>query len=322
VPEQIEQVRHRPVADVAARIAPAPGLSVIDHGRRSFIDQGRPEAPARHGLRGMLTRVGIRVEPSDAERAEREDRRAVAQHWPSRRTIAIVNGKGGAGKTPTTVCLSAIFARYGGGGVAAWDNNQTRGTLGWRTEKGPHDATLLELRDRAKDLRSTQAEAAEIAQFVHHQPDDKYDVLRSQPMILRDELRLGVRDFDSIARVLGKYYRLIFIDSGNDESDPLWGRMIDHADQIVVATTTRSDIAEAGALLLEGLTQRDEHAAALARNAVVVVSQANELGHVVRETVTIPFDRGMVEGLLQLDNLRPETRRAWLAAGAAVARGL
>ena len=111
--------------------------------------------------------------------------------------------------------------------------------------------------------------------------------------------------------------------------------MIDHADQIVVATTTRSDIAEAGALLLEGLSQRDDHAAALARNAVVIVSQAKEhapareahdlaaeLGHIVRDSLTIPFDRGMVEGLLQLDNLRPETRRAWLAAAAAVARGL
>lgn len=34
------------------------------------------------------------------------------------------------GQTPTTVLLSAVFARYGGAGVVAWDANQTRGTLG------------------------------------------------------------------------------------------------------------------------------------------------------------------------------------------------
>lgn len=94
----------------------------------------------------------MRVSPGDAERAERADEQAVSQHWPGPRTIAIVNGKGGAGKTPTTVLLSAVFARYGGAGVLAWDNNQTRGTLGWRTEQGPHEATLLELLPKASHL--------------------------------------------------------------------------------------------------------------------------------------------------------------------------
>ena len=327
----------------ASPVPPTPSSAKIDtesytsmtRERRSFIDKDRIEKPARTGIRGTLGRVGIKIAPSATERAEREDRNAVAQHWPGKRTIAIVNGKGGAGKTPTTICLSAIFAHHGGAGVVAWDNNQNRGTLGWRTEQGPHDATLLDLRDQAKELLSPRAEAADIAKYVHHQPDDKFDVLRSQPMMLRDEQRLGVIDFKAIHKVLGKYYRLIFVDSGNDESDPLWGRMIDHADQIVVATSTRGDIAEAGALLLEALGQRDEHSAALARNAVVVVSQANqhaptseaqdialEFSHVARETISIPYDRGMADGLLQLSNLRPATRRAWLSAAAALGRGL
>ncbi|MFD0760440.1 AAA family ATPase [Arthrobacter ulcerisalmonis] len=85
------------------------------------------------------------MSPSESERAERSDVLAVSQHWPGPRTIAVVNGKGGAGKTPTTVLLAAVFARHGGAGVLTWDNNQTRGTLGWRTEQGPHEATLLDL---------------------------------------------------------------------------------------------------------------------------------------------------------------------------------
>lgn len=303
--------------------------------RQSFLTKEQVEEPASKGWRGSLTRMGMRMAPSEDERAERGDVQAVSQHWPGPRTIAIVNGKGGAGKTPTTVLLSAIFARYGGAGVLSWDNNQTRGTLGWRTEQGPHEATLLELLPQAERLLGTGAQSADLAHFVHHQTRDRFDVLRSKPMELASAQRVDAEDVDAIHRVASKYYRLIFIDSGNDESDPMWRRMIDHTDQLVVATTTRDDHAEAGALLLEALAERDEKAQALARNSVVVVAQADpkattaDVNRVAegyktlaRDVASIPFDPAIVDGILRYDALRPGTQRAWLAAGAAVARGL
>ncbi len=303
--------------------------------RRSFLTHVQTEEPAKQGVRGAFNRVGFRLSPNMIEREERDDIHAVSQHWPGPRTIAIVNGKGGAGKTPTTIALSAVFARYGGAGVLAWDNNQTRGTLGWRTEQGAHDATLLELLPQAERLLSTGAQSADLAHFVHHQTRDRYDVLRSKPMRLAEDQRVGEEDVTAIHRVASKYYRLIFIDSGNDESDPMWRRMIDHADQLVVATTTRDDHAEAGALLLEALIDRDSRSARLARQAVVIVNQADpkaqrtelkrvstgyeELGH---KAVTIPHDPAMVDGRLRYDALRDTTQRSWLHAAAAVARGL
>ncbi|MGX1751345.1 AAA family ATPase [Glutamicibacter protophormiae] len=303
--------------------------------RQSFLTQEQVEEPATQGWRGTMTRLGIRMAPNEAERAERADVQAVSQHWPGPRTIAIVNGKGGAGKTPTTVLLSAIFARYGGAGVLAWDNNQTRGTLGWRTEQGPHEATLLELLPESEKLLGTGAQSADLAHFVHHQTRDRFDVLRSKPMELASAQRVDAADVDAIHRVASKYYRLIFIDSGNDESDPMWRRMIDHTDQLVVATTTRDDHAEAGALLLEALAQQNDKAHALAQNAVAVVTQADSKATaadvqrvadgyktLARDVATIPFDPAMVDGILRYDALRPNTQRAWLAAGAAVARGL
>lgn len=309
--------------------APAPRREA----RQSFLTQEQTEEPATRGWRGALSRVGLRVSPSDAERAERADVHEVSQHWPGPRTIAIVNGKGGASKTPTTVLLAAVFARYGGAGVLTWDNNQTRGTLGWRTEQGPHDATLLDLLPQTDRLLSTGAQSADLAHFVHHQTRDRYDVLRSKPMELASAQRVDAADVDAIHQVASKYYRLIFIDSGNDESDPMWQRMIDHTDQLVVATTTRDDHAEAGALLLEALAERDERTAQLAAQAVVVVNQAdpkaNNVGRVAdgyraiaRDAITIPHDPAMVDGVLRYGSLRPATQRAWLAAGAAVARGL
>ena len=303
--------------------------------RPSFLQQERHEEPARSGARGMLNRLGFSLAPGAAERAIRDNETLVGQHWPGPRTIAVVNGKGGAGKTPTTVLLSAVFARFGGAGVLAWDNNQTRGTLGWRTDTGPHDRTLFELLPEADRLLGAGAQSADLAHFVHHQVREKYDVLRSKPMRLAQENRLHSSDIDAIHAVAAKYYRLIIIDSGNDESDPMWLRMIDHADQIVVATTTRDDHAEAGALLLEALEERDERSADLARRSVVVVTQADrkatpaDVEQVVtgyrdlaRDVVSIPFDHEMVDGHLRLSALAPATQTAWLAAGAAVARGL
>ena len=282
-----------------------------------------------------MSRIGLQMAPSAAERNERADVQAVSQHWPGPRTIAVVNGKGGAGKTPSTILLSAAFARYGGAGVLAWDNNQTRGTLGWRTEQGPHEATLLDLLPETDRLLSTTAQSADLAHFVHHQTRDKFDVLRSKPMVLANQQRVEPADVDAIWRVAAKYYRLILMDSGNDEADPMWLRMIDHADQLVVVTTTRDDHAEAGALLLEALARRDERSARLAEQAVAVINQADpkaspaELRRIAqgyrsltREVVTIPHDPAMVDGVLRYSSLRPATQRAWLGAGAAVARGL
>lgn len=303
--------------------------------RRSFLTQEQTEEPATHGWRGVMTRIGLQMAPSAGERSQRTDVRAVSQHWPGPRTVAVVNGKGGASKTPSTILLSAVFARYGGAGVLAWDNNQTRGTLGWRTEQGPHEATLLDLLPETDRLLSTTAQSADLAHFVHHQTRDKFDVLRSKPMVLADQQRVEPADVDAIWRVAAKYYRLILMDSGNDEADPMWLRMIDHTDQLVVVTTTRDDHAEAGALLLEALAQRDERSGHLAEQAVAVVSQADpkaspaELRHIAhgyrslaREVVPIPHDPAMVDGVVRYSSLSPTTQRAWLAAGAAVARGL
>ena len=302
--------------------------------RRSFLQEERREEPARRGGRGFLNKVGFSIGPNARERAMRDDEHEVSRHWPGPRTVAVVNGKGGAGKTPATVLLSAVFAQYGGAGVLAWDNNQTRGTLGWRTEAGAHDRTLLELLPQTQRLLGAQGQSADLAHFVHHQPQEKYDVLRSKPIRLAHENRLSPSDVDSIHAVAAKFYRLIIIDSGNDESDPMWLRMIDLADQIVVATTTRDDHAEAGALLLEALEDRDERSARLARDSVVVVSQADpkassaDVAEVVagyqplaREVVSIPFDREMVDGHLRLRGLAAPTQQAWLSAAAAVARG-
>lgn len=304
--------------------------------RASFIIDEWREPAAADGWRGLIARTtGLQVPASASELERRRRVQALSQHWPGPRKIAVVNGKGGVGKTLTNAMLAAVFARHGGAGVLAWDNNDTRGTLGWRTEKGPHDATVHDLLPAAAKLLSPSAQAADLARFVHHQTSDKYDVLRSNPELLAAKQRITEEDFDALHEVATKYFRLVFFDSGNDESSPRWLRMIDHTDQLVVATTALGEPAESGALLLEALEQRDERSAELARNAVVIVLQSERNGTmaeaqrfadgfagIARVAVTIPFDLSLHGGALRFDSLNRATQNAWLAAGAAVAAGL
>lgn len=315
--------------------APLHRRPITETTRRSFVEHHKQEAPAKKGWRGLFTQLGIRMAPSADELAERENTAKVAQHWPGPRTIAVVNAKGGASKTPQVVLISAMFARAGRGGVLAWDNNQTRGTLGWRTVQGPHESTLLDMLPHTKDLLSSRAQIGDLAQFVHHQPADGFDVLRSKPSEIADAQRIRPEDVKALHEVAAKYYRMIVMDSGNDESDPLWSTMVDLTDQLVLATTNRVETAEAGALLLENLAKLGPWYEQLAQNAVVIVSVADKTASktdidnivsgfegMVRRVVTIPFDPAMIDGHLAIDNLRPETQRAALSAAAAIAEGL
>jgi MinD-like ATPase involved in chromosome partitioning or flagellar assembly len=309
----------------------------------SFLVSAPVLEPATQGWRGTLTRLGLRMDPSEEELTEREDIRTVSQHWPGPRTIAVVNRKGGANKTPTVVMLSAILARYSGAATVAWDNNESQGTLGWRTEKGSHDRSVLDLIDASTELLSPSTNAAEIAKFVHHQTGDKFDVLRSDENEEGDH-EVTAEEVDIAHQVLTRYYRLVVMDSGNTARAANWRRMIDHTNQLVVPVTAIEDRAEAARLTLQTLESRGGHDAELARNAVVIVSESTDakrsmsgdalkrakdeaqriadgFAPFVRAVVRIPYDPALVNGPIRYEALQPATQRAWLAAAAAVAAG-
>ena len=330
VPQQsVPQPVNQPVPQQGVHVSPP----VLRARPDSFLAKSAAGGPKPTGWRAVAGRLGLKVQASQAQCQQWEDERTVSQHWPGPRTIAVLNGKGGAGKTPTSILLASNFARLGSGSVVAADGNVTRGTLGWRTEQGPHNATILDMVPQTEALMDPSARNGDVAAYTHHQTIDQFDVLRSNPLLLSTEQKLTPEELDGIQQVLTRYYRMIIWDTGNDEGDSLWLRIVSHADQIVVATTTRTDHAEAGRLLLQGLSGRDERSAALAANAVVVISQADReeppatslvdgFAGIAREVVTIPYDRSMREQWLRSDKLAPATRAAWLHAAAAVARGL
>ena len=118
---------------------------------------------------------------------------------------------------------------------------------------------------------------SDIARFVHHQPVDRYDVLRSNPELLATDQRIATAEFDLLMQVAARYYRVVIFDSGNDESAERWLRMIDSSYQLVIPTLAAPESAESAALLLDALRERDERSAVLADNAVVIVTQSERV---------------------------------------------
>ncbi|MCU1481630.1 MAG: chromosome partitioning protein ParA, partial [Subtercola sp.] len=262
-PESEPRASTTPPASPATSIAPKEPMS--EQARRdlldapSFLATTSVDEPAQHGFAGFMNRFGFHLAPGPAELSERNDIQGVSRHFDAHRTISVINRKGGANKTPTVVNLAAVFARYGGGGVLAWDNNETMGTLGWRTEPGAHGSTVLDVLGSADELLDARAEFGQMSGFVHHQQADKFDVLRS------DEDATGIHEMtadevDVVHSIAAKYYRLIFMDSGNSDRAENWLRMIDHTDQLVVPTTTMEDRAQAALLTLQAVQSRSEKA--------------------------------------------------------------
>ncbi|WP_336650602.1 MinD/ParA family ATP-binding protein [Kocuria rosea] len=302
----------------------------------SFVDRPEVDAPAQRGWRGALNSIGLSLAPSAAELSQRQDEAAVSAHWAGPRTIAVLNPKGGAGKTPTVICLAAVFARLSGGGVLAWDNNNSLGSLGWRTFDAGHEATVVDLLGRTEHFMTSDARVGDLSEYVHHQPADRYDVLRSDDRSGDQERHMVTGDeVDRLHAVAAKYYRAIVMDSGNTERGANWQAMISHADQVVIPVKSVDDAAEGASRVLAALHTGDTHAQELARNAVVVVlccepghqktkatELAAEFAPYARAVVTIPYDRALVEGRVRFSAMTPATRRAWLRAGAAVREGL
>lgn len=293
-----------------------------------------PEPAAEEGWQGWVNRAfGMRLAPSPVERTHRTTLRALQQQWIGPRTIAVLNSKGGGNKTPSAVRLASEVARAGGGGVLAWDNNESLGTLGWRVEKQPHNSTALDLIEAAPAFLSTGAHRADLAQYVHHQGHDMFDALISDDDPAHDH-QISGPEVDLLHEVAARNWRLTVMDSGNNTRGENFERMIHHADQIVLATTMLSDKAQGAVDSWRALIARGGHAAELAENAIVIASHTNTAGlpadkvlsreeveakfaPYVRAVHFIPFDPALVQGVMRAQDLRPATRTAWQAATAA-----
>jgi len=305
-----------------------------------FLDR-RADAPgsgpATWGWRGAIrTMSGGLIKPAKGpkEVAFEQDRAAIQRDFDGPRTIAFINPKGGAAKTTGVLAAGFTFGTVRGGGVVAWDNNETRGTLGIRGTRSNHRNTTRELLDdlgRFNDVY--QSRIGDLGAFVRSQGDAHFDVLASDE---RPDVtgQIHADDFREVHALLQRFYRIVLVDTGNNMRAENWLEAAQAADLLVVTSTVREDTGYSGLWMLDAL--QESGWSNLKYKTVTVLSDpspkvderlAEDLTDVytqrTREVFRVPFDPALVSGSsVQYGQLSQGTRRSWLKACAGMAGAL
>jgi MinD-like ATPase involved in chromosome partitioning or flagellar assembly len=274
----------------------------------------------------------IRLAPGRRERDYRAHLAAVRRAFGGLRQVTVVNPKGGAGKTVATLMLGLSFGQARGGFVLAWDNNETQGTLGMRAQVDGHHRTVRDLLRDLHRFEGAGARIGELSAYVRAQQGAAFDVLASDESATAGEM-LTATAFREIRAVVGRFYRLLLVDTGNNARADNWQAALDATDQLVIAMSARNDSAETAARLLDHLEQTGRRE--LVRRAVAVISLAPHRADLdpkaierhfslrCRAVLRVPYDRHLDEGgPVDYGAIAAESRRAWLRVAAAVADGL
>ena len=293
--------------------------------------------PATWGWRGRVRRwSGGSITPrmGPAERAYEQDRALIQKDFDGPVTIAFINPKGGAAKTTGVLAAGYTFGTVRGGGVVAWDNNETRGTLGIRGSRSSHTKTTKELLgDLGKFADVSQSRIGDLGSYVRSQGDAHFDVLASDesPNVTG---QIHADDFNSIHQLLTRFYRVILVDTGNNMRAENWLAAADAADLLVVTSTVREDTGYSGLWMLDAL--QDAGYQNLKYKTVTVLSDpsstvdgklAADLVDVyqqrTRGVYRVPYDPALVAGsVLPYNQLSHGTRMSWLRACAGMASAL
>ncbi|GAA3594554.1 chromosome partitioning protein [Kineosporia mesophila] len=296
-----------------------------------------PNGPATYGWQALVRRVSgglISPTPNSRELEYREAVNSVQRSLRGPKTVVVVNPKGGAHKTTASLLIASTFGMHRGGYTLAWDNNETRGTLGWRANPARHTNTAVDLLrdlDRFTDVRSSRV--GDLDNYVRSQGSAQFDVLASD----EDAASAASIDdaaFDQLHKALSRFYRVLVVDTGNNMRASNWQAAVNSADQLVIVSTIREDTAASAAWLADGLRAAGKEE--LVHNAVTVLSAPGKkpepalhdrlhdhFNNLTRTVLDVPHDPALVSGgPITYDALSPASRTAWLKVTAAIADGL
>jgi MinD-like ATPase involved in chromosome partitioning or flagellar assembly len=340
---------HRVVPDARAeapgvyRVKPPPPLEAFhDEGETPTAEEfaqrravRSPNPVATIGVRAALRKSTLGLVSPGPGRRELELRHLVdtiRRNFGGLRQVTIVNPKGGAGKTVAVLLLAMTFGQKRGGYVLAWDNNETQGTLGMRGQQDFHSRTVRDLMRDIDHFHGAHGRVGDLSQYVRSQGEGMFDVLASDESATAGEM-LTADSFGSLREVVSRFYKLIFVDTGNNVRAENWQAAIDATDQLVVTMSARNDSAETAARMLDHLEQNGRHR--LVRQAVTVVSMPPSrrdldvpsiTRHFAARTRTVlvaPYERLIDSGEpIRYPQLSAQTRLSWLRIAAAVADGL
>ncbi|MFC9233640.1 hypothetical protein ACFTZI_32575 [Streptomyces decoyicus] len=302
---------------------------------RQATNAAVPASPAQWGWRGRVRRMtGGLISPSmgPAEARHRAATDQVQSHLMGPKTIVFFNPKGGAGTTTSTLMAARTLGVARGGSVIAWDNNETRGTLGQRGRSAGHFNTARELLDNIGLFEdAASARLGDLGLYVRGQGGAHFDLLASDE---RPEVT-GHIDRDEVGqlhRLFSRFYRLTLIDTGNNIRAENFLAAVHRADLLVVTATVRRDTAGAAVWMLDALEREATGLGLLKGKTVTVLGEMSphtdqnlkgELSRMfaarTRAVHHIPYDPALADGgVVAYDHLSPATHAAWLYACASM----
>lgn len=283
----------------------------------------------RKATGGLVAPKAGRLEVRD-----REDRALAASQWSRTMTVTVAAPKGGAGKSPTVVGISGAFGEVRAGGVLAWDNNETLGTLGIRTQPGRYPTTAIDLLERIHLFESGQFSRGEIGGYVRFQESGRFDVLVSDEDPRRMAI-IGKSEFERLHKVVKTFYSLLAIDTGNNPRAENFLAALPWTDVLVIPLQWTQDSVESAGRLIAQLNEAGY--TSLTRRAITVVTKKGgpeadpkQIAHwrdwfnqMTSGIYEIPYDRHIAEGgAITYSRLAEPTRQAYLHLAGGIAKGL
>jgi len=191
----------------------------------------------------------------------------------------------------------------------------------------------LTVRDELRALRLAGEVTAETTFLGAHVVPPEYTGHRDDYVDLVTGEMLTASAFADLREVVSRFYKLIFVDTGNNVRAQNWQAAVEATDQLVLTMSARNDSAETAARMLDHLEQQGSHR--LVRQAVTVVSMPPsrrdlDIPAIVRHfaartriVLLAPYERLIDSGEpLRYSDLSASTKASWLKIAAAVAEGL
>jgi MinD-like ATPase involved in chromosome partitioning or flagellar assembly len=307
-------------AEAEAEHEPAPALDP-----HSLLRSQRT-VPKQGWRRLAFTVSRGRVNPGQSSKEAEWEALLARIRTPARRCVrvAVISLKGGVGKTTTTAGLGATLASVRGDRIVAVDANPDAGTLASRFRRET-DATVRDVLDHLPELTSYGALRSYTSQGL-----SRLEVLASDqdPAV---STAFSEEDYRRVSELLALYYSVQLTDSGTGMLHSAMQGTLALADELVIVTSPSVDGAKGANDTLDWLVAHGH--TRLANRSIAVVSTVRRQSREVdvdkleahfarrcREVVRIPYDAHLQTGAaIDLDQLRPQTRRAYLELAAHVA---
>jgi chromosome partitioning protein len=286
------------------------------------LDQQDAEGSTGFGWRELIHRVtGIDLGPGKNSAYEKDLRERVRAPVDRAFPIAVLNFKGGVGKTAVVEALGSTFAAVRDDRIIAVDIDA---------------GDLAERHGRPNPLS--------IADLLHYDAATGYSDVRAHtymnsfglevlglPDPARTDWRLERHDVAKAFSILNQHYSVILVDCVKAVNSAVMDGVLPEARALVVVTSTSIDAIRKTKTTLEWLWhnghQRLLGSTVLAINHVepgrvdvVAAKELDELSAIVAATVVLPFDRHVHDGKeIGLDRLSKQSRLSYLEMAAVLA---